>query len=144
MKSLGLLLTLLLFTCDAPPSPSLSQEDPAQSPAQTSSAPAPGVTPRPTVSGDLDYRLMELDDLEYVEGCSVLLSPDGAVDGYVLGFGFPPSSAEGNFGGSHQILSYVSEKMVGNQTIYVHSNENYEVTTTLVKGKHPSNPILLV
>ena len=87
---------------------------------------------------------MELDDLEYVEGCSVLLSPDGTVDGYVLGFGFPPSSAEGNFGGSHQILSYVGKEIVGNRTVYIHSNEDYEVTTTLVEEQQLDHELMAV
>ena len=121
-----LLLCLLFLACGSTEADQASVTTPVET-----SAPAPGVTPQPPAVGELAYQVLTLADLQEVEGCSVLLTLDDGTDGYVLSFGYPPEVAEGHFGGQHRVLNFVEEQQEGEQTLYVHSNEAYEVRTTL-------------
>ena len=88
-------LCLLLFACGSTDTDQSSVTAPNET-----SAPAPGVSPTPPATGDVDYQAMTMADFAEVGGCSVLLTLDNGSEGYVLGFGYPPDVAEGHFGGA--------------------------------------------
>ena len=136
MKTLLHLIPLFLLACSA--GEDLPPGDAASAPPVT--RPAPGVTPQPVSSGDLDYRLMSLEELREVSGCTFLLWPEYESAGhYIYGFNYGEGPAEGMFGGSFQTLEVVSENDNdddGNAPeTFVHANDDYEVTTTVTRER---------
>ena len=136
MKTLLQLFPLLLLACtageDVPPGEATS--------APPVTRPAPGVTPQPATSGNLDYRLMSLEELREVEGCTFLLWPEDESAGhYVYGFNYGEGPAEGIFGDSFQTLEVVSENNneddINAPETFVHANDDYEVTTTVTRER---------
>ena len=127
MRYLQLLILLCLVSCGG----ETTNPPPAQE-APRVTAPAPGTAPQNAVSGDLPFTLLGLGDFRSVEGCTVLLRPEGTdAERYVYGFNYAEGPAEGIFEKDFQTLEVEREETDGNTSTYVHTNDAYEVTTTL-------------
>ncbi|PPK87270.1 hypothetical protein CLV84_0208 [Neolewinella xylanilytica] len=142
MKTLFCLIPLLFFACG--PGAELPPGDVESAPPATQ--PAPGATPQPEVSGDIDYSLLTPGQLREVEGCTYLFWPEnGTSDRYVYGFNYGEGPAEGFFGGAFQTLEVVSEEetegSVSGPVTFVHENDDYQVTTTVTRERQIDNEL---
>ena len=100
-------------------------------PAVSTSSPSPAAPPQPTVSGDIDYALMELGDMS-VEGCTYLLHPEGE-DGYFIGIDYAEEIAELRLDGTTVRLPQVGriEDASRNYTSMTFANDAYSVRVSV-------------
>lgn len=124
---LGLLLWLVACGTDQPKK---TETDP------TGSQPAPAETSVPTVQGNLDYELMGLDDFDAVQGCLLLVWPEGeGGDKYLLGLQQSEGPAEMIIGEELQRLQLISISAIVQtlETTYLLRNGSYEISAAITE-----------
>ena len=136
-----LLVSSLLLACGPTDSALGELPDNEERPVTAeTSGPAPGTTPTPTATGDLDYELFGMGDLRVIDGCSCLVYPeDGSFDeGLLLALSLGNDTgnvAEMSIDGRQVTVPQISETSISNSrnTTYLYANSQYEVTAALTE-----------